>query len=134
MSNYDEKVEVIAERTASAMYAFWSAMLTAHTVMLSVAVAIPTAISSVVAWQFRLVGFVAVACMVFLLLNFASIRMQYEIIGQRLLNLEADFSDKQRNRDISIANMRYTFVRFAEIISAFGLAIEAVLLAWVLVA
>ena len=134
MSNYDERIDVIAERTVSAMYAFWSAMLTAHTVMLSVAVAIPTAISSVVAWQFRFVGFVAVACMVFLLFNFASIRMQYEIIGQRLLNREANLSDKKRNHDISIANMRHTFVRVAEIMSAFGLAMEAVLLAWVLVA
>jgi hypothetical protein len=83
-SSYDEKVEVIAERTLSAMYAFWSAMLTAHTVILSVSVAIPSAISTATEWQFRLAAFVAVVCMMFLLFNFASIRMQYEKIGQRL--------------------------------------------------
>ena len=59
MSKYEERVQVVTERTSSAMYAFWSAMLTAHTVLLSVAVALPSAISSVVAWQFKLVGLIA---------------------------------------------------------------------------
>lgn len=134
MSNYDERVEIVTERTMAAMHAFWSAMLTAHTVLLSVAVALPAAISSIVAWQFKLVGFIATICMVLVLLNFAAVRMQYEAIGRRLLNLEAELSEAQRARDISVANTRHTLMRIAELLSALGLVVEAALLTWVLIA
>ncbi len=133
MSNYDERVQTVTERTSSAMYAFWSAMLTAHTVLLAVAVALPSAISSVVAWQFKLVGVTATVCMVLLLFNFAAVRMQYEAIGRRLVNLEPELTEAQRARDIAIANSRRTLMRIAELLSAFGLAVEAGLLAGVLV-
>ena len=132
--NFDERIEFVKERTATAMYAFWSAMLTAHTVLLSVAVALSTATPLAVVWQFKLIGFMAMTSMVLLLLNFASVRMQYEAIGQRLLNFEADLSDKQLTSDITTAHTRRRLIRVVELVSALGLAIEAGLFAWILIA
>ncbi len=134
MSNYDERVEAITERTAASMYAFWSAMLTAHTVILSVAVALPSVVSSVSAWQFKLVAVVATFCMAAILFNFASVRMQYEAIGKRLLDLEAELSDQQKEKDIAKANTRRIAMRLFELAAAIGLVVDAVFLSWALLA
>lgn len=132
MANYEEQVQTTIERTSAAMYAFWSAMLTAHTVLLSVAVALPAVVSATTHWQFKLVGVLATVCMLFLLFNFASVRMQYEAIGQRLINHETVLTDIQKRRDISKAETRRSLMRVAELLSAAGLVIEALLLAGVL--
>lgn len=133
MSNYDNKLETTIERTSASMYAFWSAMLTAHTVLLSVAVALPAATAKADLWQFKLVGTIATLCIFALLFNFAAVRMQYETIGQRLINYETELSEIQRKKDITIAERRRFMMRCAEVIATFGLVIEACLLFWVLV-
>ena len=131
---FDQKIESVIERSINAMFAFWSAMLTAQTVILSVSAAvITTGASSSSIWQFKLIGFMATICMMLLLLNFASYRMQYEAIGKRLVNLDSDLSESERASDLQAANTRYKSMRVIEIISAFGLGVEACLLAWVLV-
>jgi hypothetical protein len=130
---YDQKIESVTEKSISAMFAFWSAMLTAHTVILSVAAAVITTGASSSFFQFKLIGFIATACMMLLLLNYAALRMQYEAIGRRLVNHDSDLSESDRVRDIQTANIRRISMRVVEAISALGLAIEACLLAWVLV-
>lgn len=133
MSEYDDRIGVIAERTSVAMHAFWSAMLTAHTVLLSVAVALPAAIPSAYLWQFKVVGATATACILALLFNFAAVRMQYEEIGRSLLDYEAELTVAQRKSGITSAVRRHYLVRVAEVIAATGLIIEACLLVWVLI-
>ncbi|MBA3031575.1 MAG: hypothetical protein KKF85_16430 [Gammaproteobacteria bacterium] len=132
MSNYDERVKEINERTMAAMHAFWSAMLTAHTVLLSVAVALPAISPSSDQWQVKLVGCLATASMFALLFNFAALRMQYEAIGHRLLHHESGLTEDQRKKDISIALWRYRLMRIVEPLVATFLVAEASLLMWVL--
>ena len=132
MNTYNSKLETIIERTSAAMYAFWSAMLTAHTVFLSVAVALPSVIPSAKLWQFKLVGILATICIFVLLFNFAMVRMQYEIIGKRLINYEAEVKETERNKDITSANRRNLAMRIAEIIAILCLLAEACLLTSVL--
>jgi hypothetical protein len=132
MSNYDNRLKEITERTVAAMHAFWSAMLTAHTVLLSVAVALPALSPSSDQWQVKLVGVLATASMFALLFNFAALRMQYEAIGHRLYNCESELTDDQRKRDISVALWRYRLMRIVEPTAAASLVVEACLLMWVL--
>lgn len=132
MSNYDERVKEITERAMASMHAFWSAMLTAHTVLLSVAVALPAISPSSDQWQVKLVGVLATASMFSLLFNFAALRMQYEVIGQRLCNYESGLTEDQRRKDISIALWRNRLMRVVEPLAAILLVAEASLLMWVL--
>lgn len=123
----------VIEKSINAMFALWSAMLTAHTVILSVSAAVITTNSLSTNLQFKLIGLIAMTCMLLLLLNFATLRMQYEKIGQRLINLSSNLSESDRSRDLKTANIRHILMRAIEVISTMGLAIEACLLAWVLV-
>lgn len=132
MSNYDERAKEITERTMASMHAFWSAMLTAHTVLLSVAVALPAISPISDQWQIKLVGALATASMFFLLFNFAALRMQYEVIGQRLYNHDSGLTENQRKKDISIALWRYRLMRIVEPLTAVLLVAEASLLMLVL--
>lgn len=132
MSNYDERVKEITERTMAAMHAFWSAMLTAHTVLLSVAVALPAISTSSDQWQVKLVGALATASMIALLFNFAALRMQYEAIGHRLHNHESELTESQRKNDISTALWRNHLMRVVERMVTAFLVAEAILLMWVL--
>ncbi|MGQ0696937.1 MAG: hypothetical protein ACT4PZ_01720 [Panacagrimonas sp.] len=133
MSNYDERFQAITEKTSAAMSAFWSALLTAHTVLLSVAVALPSFAPAASFWQFKVVALLATACMFALLFNFAAVRMQYAAIGRRLLNWEPGLSDMERKKDITTAMRRNSLIKAAEIAAAVGLLLEAGLLTWVLV-
>lgn len=130
---YDQKLESVTEKSINAMFAFWSAMLTAHTVILSVAAAVITTSPSSSFFQFKLIGIIATACVMLLLLNFAALRMQYEAIGRRMVDPASDLSESDRVRDLQTANIRRISMRVIEAISALALAIEACLLAWVLV-
>jgi uncharacterized membrane protein YcjF (UPF0283 family) len=114
------------------MHAFWSAMLTAHTVLLSVAVGLSAVDSFVKQWQVKAVGVFAAASVFILLFNFAALRKQYEAIGQRLLNYGNELTKTQREKDISTAVWRNRLILAAEQISATTLAVEACLLMWVL--
>ncbi len=132
MNNYEERLEAITERTSTAMSAFWSALLTAHTVVLSVAVALPSFAPTADLWQLKAVALLATACMFSLLFNFASVRMQYEAIGRRLMDLEAEPTESDKKSDITTASCRRMLIKGAEIVAAVGLLLEAVLLSWVL--
>jgi len=96
MDDYDGRLQQIAERTLTAKLSLWSALLTAHTVLLSVAVAILLTVKPLEAWRFKLGGFIAIVCMLVLLLNFALTKSQYELIGQRLTNPDGELSESER--------------------------------------
>ncbi|MDK9723798.1 MAG: hypothetical protein OEL88_02835 [Sterolibacteriaceae bacterium MAG5] len=132
MSNFDDRVKEVTDRTFSAMQSFWSAMLTAHTVMLSVAVALPAISPSPDQWQIRFVGLLATASIFALLLNFAALRMQYEAIGVRLHNHESELTEEERRKDISTALWRNRLIRVVEPSAAASLLVEACLLMLVL--
>ena len=132
MTNFDDRVKEVTERTFSAMQAFWSAMLTAHTVLLSVAVALPAISPSPDQWQIKLVGLLATTSIFALLFNFAALRMQYEAIGLRLHNHESGLTDEERQKDISTALRRNRLIRVFEPSAAGLLVVEASLLMWVL--
>lgn len=133
MKAYNQKVESVTERLMSAMFSFWSAMLTAHTVILSVSVALITTNPAAAAiTQFKALGLVASVSMLLLLLNFAATRKQYEEIGQRLINYDSDLTEAERTHDIKTAKIRYVFMHIVETSSVIGLAIETGLLTWVL--
>ncbi len=132
MTNYDSRVREVAERTIVAMHAFWSAMLTAHTVLLSVAVGLSAVDSFFKQWQVKAVGVFAAASVFVLLFNFAALRKQYSAIGQRLLNYENELTNAQREKDVSTAVWRHRLILAAEGICATTLAVEACLLMWVL--
>ena len=132
MSKFDDRMKEVTERMFSAMQALWSAMLTAHTVLLSVAVALPAISASPDQWQIKLVGLLATTSIFALLFNFAALRMQYEAIGLRLRNHESELTDEERKKDISTALLRNRLIRVFELSAAVLLVVEASLLIWVL--
>ncbi len=134
MDAYENRLQKIAERLLTARYSLWSGMLTAHTVLLSVAVALLPSATPEVAWRFRVVGYVAILGMAFVLLSFASTKGQYENIGARLNNSEQELSDSEREHDHRKANTRWKIIKICEAVSTVGLLIEVILLGWVLTA
>lgn len=134
MDDYGRRLQQIAERTLAAKFSLWSALLTAHTVLLSVAVALLVTAKPPEAWPFKLSGFIAIVCMVVLLLNFALTKAQYEHIGQRLAHSDANLSESDQNQDLKIAMFRRCQSVTGEIVAILGLGVEAVLLGWVLAA
>lgn len=134
MDDYDSRIQQIAERTLSAKFGLWSALLTAHTVLLSVAVALLVVVKPPEAWRFKLCGFIAIVCIVVLLLNFALAKSQYELIGQRLVNAETELSESERNRDLRNASLRRNLSVISESIVILGLSVNVMVLGWVLAA
>ena len=131
MDAYENRTQQVIERLLVARYSFWSGMLTAHTVLLSVAVALlPSAGQN--AWLFKLVGYIAILCMLLLLLCFASAKGQYEAIAQRVAFPEQELTEKDKKRDMWWANFRFWVIKIFEGGSALGLLAAAVLLGWVL--
>ncbi len=59
MDDYEERRQQIVERALSAKFNLWSAMLTAHTLLLSVAVALLVTGVPTGRGAFKLVGYVA---------------------------------------------------------------------------
>jgi len=133
MDKYDERLQQVVERTLTAKFSFWSAMLTVHTVLLSVAVALLATDTATERWAFKLVGYMAIICMFLLLLNFALAKSQYDVIGQRLAAAEEDVSEAARARDIRRANLRWCLTHACEVGSILGLAAQATVLGWVLI-
>ena len=132
MTKYDDRLKEITERTVAAMYAFWSAMLTAHTVLLSVAVGLSAVDSFFKQWQLRAVGILATASVFAVLFNFAALRKQYEDIGHRLHNCETELTKAQREKDIFTGLWLRRIIRAAESFCATTLMVETCLLMWVL--
>jgi hypothetical protein len=132
MDTYENRTQQIAERLLAARYSLWSGMLTAHTVLLSVAVALLPGAEKTMAWRFKLVGYIAILCMLLVLLCFASTKGQYEAIGQRLADPEQELTEADQKRDIWWANIRFKLIKVFEGGSALGLLAAAVLLGWVL--
>ncbi len=129
MENYDIRVQHVVERALAAKFGLWAALLTSHTVMLSVAVALLVAVKPVEAWFFRLTGFIAVICMLLVLLNLALTKSQYELIGKRLADPEADLREATRAQDLRQAGRRHRFFLITEFVAVSGLAAEALLFA-----
>ena len=132
MDTYEKRTQQIVERLLAARYSLWSGMLTAHTVLLSVAVALIPGAEQTIAWRFKLVGYIAILCMLLVLLCFASTKEQYEAIGQRLTDPERELTEADQKRDIWWANIRFKLIKVFEAGSALGLLAAAVLLGWVL--
>lgn len=133
MDKYDARLQHITERTLTAKFSFWSAMLTAHTVLLSVAVALLATDTATERWAFKLIGYMAIICMFLLLLNFALAKSQYEVIGRRLAAAEEDLSEAARARDLRLANLRWYLTHACEVGSMLGLAAQGAVLGWVLI-
>ena len=72
--------------------------------------------------------------MLAILLNFALTKSQYEAIGQRLMDPDAELSDQKRKQDLRNAIYRRQISGVAEIGAMLGLALQVMLLAWVLAA
>ncbi len=134
MDNYEWRLQQIAERALTAKFSLWSALITAHTVLLSVAVALFVTVKPPEAWRFKLCGFIAIVCLVVLLLNFALTKSQYELIGQRLVNADTELSESERNRDLRSASLRRNLSAIGEIAAILGLGVNVVILGWVLAA
>lgn len=115
-----------------AKFGLWGALLTSHTVMLSVAVALLLAVRPVEAWPFSLISVIAIVCIPLVLLIFVLTKSQYEVIGKRVANPEADLDETTRVRDLRQAVIRHRFSAVAEIVAVVGLASEAFLFAWAL--
>jgi hypothetical protein len=134
MDDYEERRQQISERMLTAKFSLWSALLTAHTVMLSVVVALLVTVKPTDAWRFKLGGFIAILSMAMLLLNFALTKSQYERIGQRLSNPGAELSESERTQDEQHALLRQRVSTLGEITAILGLGVEVVLFGWVLAA
>jgi uncharacterized membrane protein len=134
MDNYESRIQQIVERTRSAQGSLWSALLTAHTVVLSVAVALLVTVTPSEAWQLRWAGFIATVCVVVLMLNFALTKSHYELIGQRLTDPSAEISESERNADLRKAAFRRRLAAIGDAVAISGLSVEVVLLGWVLAA
>lgn len=132
MDTYDKRAQQIYDRIRAARYSLWSGMLTAHTVLLSVAVALLPGAVKTVAWRFKSVGFIAILCMFLVLLCFLLTKVQYEAIGQRLSDPEQELTVSSQKHDIRWANIRFNLIKTFEAGSALGLLSAAVLLGWVL--
>jgi hypothetical protein len=130
--DYDSRLQELAQRAFTAKFSLWTALLTAHTVLLSVAIALLVTVKPSEAWPFKVVGFVAILCMIVLLLNVGVTKSQYETIGQRLVNPEVEISESERNRDLSKSFVRRYFAAIGETMAILGLGVEVSLLAWVL--
>lgn len=107
-------------------------MLTAHTVLLSVAVTLISVASNAVPWQFRFVGYAAIVCTILILLCFAASKNQYEDIGVCLSHPEQEKSDSDLLQDIKRASIRWRLTKISEAASIVGLFMEVSLLGWVL--
>ena len=129
MDEYELRQNQVNDRLIAARFNFWSVMLTSHTVLLSVSVALLTGAPKN-AWIFKLVGFIAIACILFLLGSFALAKAQYEAIAYRLAFPAKEISEAEKQHDMRKAKMRYWLVKVLEITSAVGLTVAAVLLGW----
>lgn len=132
MDEYEERQREIAERTLSAKLALWAAMLTVHSVFLSVAVALLATEAIVDKAPFKWVGSLAMVSMILILLNFLMAKAQYQLIGQRLLEPEQLLTEVQRTRDLQAAISRNRVATAVEWGSVLGTVAQIVILGWLL--
>ncbi len=132
MNDYDARLQQVVERTLAAKSGLWVGLLTSHTVMLSVAVALLVTVNPTEAWPFKLIGVLAIISVLLVLLNQALTKAQYELIGRRLTNPEADLPEAARIRDLKHANLRHRITHITECIAVISLAAETLIFGWVL--
>ena len=132
MDDYNELLQQIAERTLTAKFSLWAALLTAHTVLLSVCVALLVTAKAGGVWWFKVGGFIAIGCIVVLLPTFWLTKSQYDHIGRRLSCPESDLSELERRRDLSKALLRGRLCSLFEITAMFGLVLGGALFGWIL--
>jgi uncharacterized membrane protein YcjF (UPF0283 family) len=132
MDDYHERQQEIVERTLSAKLALWAAMLTVHSVFLSVAVGLLATDAIGDKLPFKWVGSLAIVSMILILLNFVMTKAQYEIIGHRLLESEQSLTEAQRVRDLRAAISRKRVATVVEWGSVLGTVAQVGILGWVL--
>ena len=133
VNEYDERLQQVVERTLSAKFSLWAALLTAHTVVLSVSVALVSSEHTRASF-FRLCGFVATCCVIAVLVNFWLTKSQYEQIGRRTADPKGPLPAEERERDLRHAKIRRSLSSVLEIPALLGLLVVAVLFGWVLAA
>ncbi len=102
--------------------------------MLSVSVALLVTAKPIGVCLFKLCGFIAICCMIMVLLNFWLTKSQYEQIGRRSAEPKAELSESERNKDLRDARIRWHFNSIFESMAFLGLFVEALLFGWVLAA
>jgi hypothetical protein len=132
MDPVDQRIERIAERVLSAKFGFWSAMLTTHTVFLSVAVALLATNLEVVRGAFKAVGCVAALGILGMVLNFALTKSQYQTMGVTLMGASNEPSDARREGELRFAIWRWRLTQACELASALAIGIEVAILGWIL--
>lgn len=130
MDEYQERQREVAERTLSAKLALWAAMLTVHSVFLSVAVGLLAIDTIVDKSPFKWVGSLATVSMILILLNF--VKTQYELIGHRLLESERSLTEVEQTRDLQAAVSRKRVATVVEWGSVLGTVAQIAILGWVL--
>lgn len=131
MDRYDQRFQQVMERTLNAKFGLWAALLTAHTVILSVSVALVTT-RHIGVWHFKVCGFIAICCVVAILANFWLTKSQYEQIGRRTAKHEVELSQSERERDLRLAKIRWRLSSVFEKVAFLGLCAGALLFGWVL--
>ncbi len=134
MHQYDAYLHKIIDRTHTARYGLWSAMITAHSVFLSVAVALASLSAGTVKWQVQFIAHAAILCILFISGCFISSKAQYEDIGKRLAHYEEERSEVDLIQDIGRTSTRFKIVKWFEILAVIGLNVEALLLLSVILA
>ena len=134
MDKFDERFQQITDRTLAARFSLLAALLTAHTVMLSVSVALLVTANHIEACFFKLGGIVAICGMIAILMTFWLTKSQYEQIGSRMARPEAQLSEASRVRDLRHAQIRRRFSSVLEIVALVGLFGGALLFGWILIA
>ena len=131
MDRYEDRLQQITERTLAAKFSLWAALLTGHTVMLSVSVALVGA-KHIVGCSLKLCGFIAICCVISILANFWLTKSQYEQIGRRTAETEAELSESDRVRDLRHARRRRRLSSALEMFALVGLLAGALIFGWVL--
>jgi len=130
VADYDDRMQQVVERALAAKFSFWSALLTAHTVLLSVSTALIFTGSGLDKTAFRYVGYMAIASMILVLLTFTVAKTQYETIGRRLAEFDKELSDVEQARDLKHANVRWWASIVCEYSATIGLLAEAAIFVW----
>lgn len=93
MHQYENYLDKIIDRTHTARYNLWSVMITAHSVFLSVTVALASLSVGTVKWQVQFIAYSAILCILFISICFIASKAQYEDIGKRLAHCEEERSE-----------------------------------------
>ena len=119
----------LIDRLINTSLAYWSALLTAHTVILSVAVALPQFYESRLLWQLKVAGAISSISVLLLVLNFGITRLQSRNDHDLTMDSILGLIIKNKNRKSSfIAKARRVLIYPFENIALLGLLILVTLI------